>query len=41
MFGGQLPPELPLVWNPRLVSTAGQVLDDGSRDKEKAGNKEQ
>lgn len=30
VFGGRLPPDLPLVWNPRLVATAGQVLDDGS-----------
>ncbi len=31
MFGGRLPPQLPLVWNPRLVSTAGQVIDDGTQ----------
>ncbi|KXZ42918.1 hypothetical protein GPECTOR_111g251 [Gonium pectorale] len=26
VFGGRLPPDLPLVWNSRLVSTAGQVV---------------
>lgn len=36
VFGGRLPADLPLVWNPRLLSTAGQVLDDGSRNREKA-----
>lgn len=36
MFGGRLPEDLPLVWNPRLLSTAGQVLDDGSRNREKS-----
>ncbi len=25
VFGGRLPKDLPLVWNPRLLSTAGQV----------------
>jgi hypothetical protein len=32
VFGGRLPSDLPLVWNPRLVSTAGQVMDDNSQD---------
>ena len=36
VFGGRLPADLPLVWNPRLLSTAGQVLDDGSRNREKS-----
>ena len=25
VFGGRLPHDLPIVWNPRLLSTAGQV----------------
>lgn len=30
VFDGRLPVGLPLVWNPRLTATAGQVVDDGS-----------
>jgi hypothetical protein len=30
VFKGRLPVNLPIVWNPRLVCTAGQVVDDGS-----------
>ena len=40
VFGGRLPAGLPLIWNPRLLSTAGQVLDDGSRNREKADPEE-
>ncbi|KAJ9525148.1 hypothetical protein QJQ45_020676, partial [Haematococcus lacustris] len=41
VFGGRLPRNLPLVWNPRLLSTAGQVCDDGSANARKtvAGQK--
>lgn len=27
-----MPSDLPLIWNPRLTSTAGQVVDDGSKN---------
>ncbi|KAG1661607.1 hypothetical protein FOA52_000782, partial [Chlamydomonas sp. UWO 241] len=37
VFGGRLPADLPLVWNPRLLSTAGQVVDDGSANRLKSG----
>eukprot|EP00955_Chlamydomonas_euryale_P049371 354237-Chlamydomonas_euryale.AAC.11 len=30
VFEGKLPTHLLVVWNPRLLSTAGQVVDDGS-----------
>ncbi len=32
VFEGQLPVALPLVWNARLLSTAGQVVDDRSHN---------
>jgi predicted SprT family Zn-dependent metalloprotease len=32
VFDGRLPPDLPIVWNPRLRCTAGQVVDDRSQD---------
>lgn len=35
VFGGKLQVDLPIVWNPRLVSTAGQVLDDNSQNHRK------
>ncbi|PNG99596.1 Acidic repeat-containing protein, partial [Tetrabaena socialis] len=28
VFGGQLPPALPIVWNSKLLATAGQVLSE-------------
>lgn len=40
VFDGGLPPHLPLVWNPRLTSTAGQVVDDGSHNRHKASREE-
>lgn len=40
VFDGGLPPNLPLVWNPRLTSTAGQVVDDGSQNRLKASLEE-
>jgi hypothetical protein len=36
VFDGALPANLALVWNPRLTATAGQVVDDGSRNSEKS-----
>jgi hypothetical protein len=36
VFDGGLPADLLLVWNPRLTATAGQVVDDGSRNSEKS-----
>ncbi|KAF6256310.1 SprT-like family-domain-containing protein, partial [Scenedesmus sp. NREL 46B-D3] len=39
VFDGGLPP-VPLVWNPRLTSTAGQVVDDGSQNRLKASSEE-
>ncbi|MEW5319610.1 MAG: hypothetical protein WDW38_010753 [Sanguina aurantia] len=38
VFGGRLPPDLPLVWNPRLLSSAGQVVDDGSANARKTSH---
>jgi len=32
VFEGRLPTALPIVWNPRLTCTAGQVVDDRSQD---------
>jgi hypothetical protein len=32
VFDSRLPADLALVWNPRLTATAGQVVDDGSRN---------
>jgi hypothetical protein len=32
VFDSGLPADLALVWNPRLTATAGQVVDDGSRN---------
>jgi hypothetical protein len=40
VFEGKLPTDLPLVWNPRLTATAGQVVDDGSRNKEKSSREQ-
>jgi hypothetical protein len=40
VFDGGLPGDLPLVWNPRLTATAGQVVDDGSRNHAKAHRQE-
>jgi hypothetical protein len=40
VFGGRLPKDLPLVWNPRLLTSAGRVVDDGSRNAEKAARGE-
>ncbi|GAX77225.1 hypothetical protein CEUSTIGMA_g4671.t1 [Chlamydomonas eustigma] len=40
VFGDGLPSELKLVWNPRLLSTAGQVLDDGSMNHRKCSPEE-
>jgi predicted SprT family Zn-dependent metalloprotease len=37
VFDGRLPTDLPIVWNPRLRCTAGQVVDDRSRDALKIG----
>jgi hypothetical protein len=37
VFAGRLPADLPLVWNPRLATTAGQVVDDGTRQHLKTG----
>lgn len=39
VFDGGLP-AVPLVWNPRLTSTAGQVVDDGSQNRLKASREE-
>lgn len=36
VFEGSLPADLAVVWNPRLTATAGQVVDDGSRNHEKS-----
>jgi len=35
VFGGRLPRDLAIVWNPRLRCTAGQVVDDRSLDAQK------
>lgn len=40
VFGGRLPAELPVVWNPRLTATAGQVVDDGSKNHLKSSRAE-
>lgn len=39
VFDGALP-AVPLVWNPRLTATAGQVVDDGSLNRLKASRQE-
>jgi hypothetical protein len=39
VFDGGLP-AVPLVWNPRLTATAGQVVDDGSQNRLKASREE-
>lgn len=40
MFDSGLPADLALVWNPRLTATAGQVVDDGSRNQLKSSREE-
>ncbi|MEW5304918.1 MAG: hypothetical protein WDW36_007495 [Sanguina aurantia] len=40
VFGGRLPPDLPLVWNSRLLSSAGQVVDDGSANARKTSHEQ-
>eukprot|EP00775_Hariotina_reticulata_P008588 gene8588-8770_t len=40
VFDRALPADLALVWNPRLTSTAGQVVDDGSANSIKSSREE-